>query len=186
MRKWIANMISLSRLAIIVPWALCIGPRPLLAFLFICIVIATDLLDGPLARRLATTSELGASIDAYSDVAVCLTAMIILGVGDPRYFIVACAMIAAFASWILYRGLYGSSSFTRLGKYNGSLCYGLAVFASLGAWLERRGLLDLRCIATFLIGGVAIYLAASICENFLAITRTRRWIGAWPGGRDER
>ena len=56
MRKWIANMISLSRLAIIVPWALCIGPRPLLAFLFICIVIATDLLDGPLARRLATTA----------------------------------------------------------------------------------------------------------------------------------
>jgi CDP-diacylglycerol--glycerol-3-phosphate 3-phosphatidyltransferase len=66
-----ANLLSLSRLLLVVPFALLVAQggfrNAAFAATLFCVAIATDLADGPLARARGTESALGRALDHGAD-----------------------------------------------------------------------------------------------------------------------
>lgn len=187
MRKWIANGISFSRLLILLPWALVQG-RGKAALPLIGFVIASDLLDGPVARRLGMASERGARIDAFCDLLFCLSASLVLAQGQVLYLPVFAAMVCAFGVWHGRHSRQGRVVYTRLGKYSGALCYGLIAFSSGRLWLGWIDEALLEWLEAGFASFVVLYLLASILENlglFAAGGLRGPKRGTAPDGADE-
>ena len=103
MKKHLANIISLSRVAGAV--ALFFFNSLSNAFLSIYVFCGfTDLIDGPIARKLKTTSPLGATLDTIGDVAtyLALTKVLIIKKSVPGWIL----------AWILSAGVvFGIAAF---------------------------------------------------------------------------
>src|SRR5512136_2246378 len=130
MRRHLANIITLSRLLLMVPWSICVMADSSWALAVMALIIATDIIDGPIARRLKTAGPLGGALDAGCDAAVCFAAAVLLGLSDTRYLAAAALMAASFLSWMALGRIEGGQSYTRLGRYNGAACYALILAAS--------------------------------------------------------
>ncbi len=186
MRSWIANLISISRLALMAPWALDQRMGGKSALPYMCAIAATDLLDGRAARWLGTSSALGARIDSGCDFAVLSIAALILAIDEPRYLFVALSMVAAFGSWKYVHRRAGRPVYTRLGKYDGALLYALALFGSSGAWFDSGIAAAARGAEPWLIAGTALYLSASAAENLGRLSAERRPAPKARAGRSRR
>lgn len=89
-----SNLLSIARVLLIVPVAYCLttefAQNRLWAAGIVVFAVATDFLDGYLARRLHQVSELGKIIDPLADkIAVAGIIVILVSVGDiPLWFLV--------------------------------------------------------------------------------------------------
>ena len=133
-----ANLLTAVRLGLAVPCALAIvsGQWPLAAALFALAVI-TDLLDGPLARRLNHATRVGGLFDHATDaayVASCLGALAWLDLVNP---FLAPLVALAFVQYVFdSQALAGRELRTSIiGRNNG-----IAYFVLVGIPVIREGL----------------------------------------------
>ncbi len=125
-----AHALTAIRLLLVLPIGLLLASHearaPMIAAVVVVVAIATDLLDGRVARRLGTASALGGTFDHTTDflfVVAGLTGGVARGVIP---WILPVAIVAAFTQYVAdsywfhgRRKLQGS----RLGRYNGILYF---------------------------------------------------------------
>lgn len=105
MRRHAANLLSLSRLALAPLFAAAVlaaerGATGWVAATLFALVIASDALDGRLARRLGTASAAGRAVDHGADIAFLLLAMTTyVAIGALPWWVPA-AVAAAFAAYV--------------------------------------------------------------------------------------
>jgi len=174
-----ANGLTAVRLLLALPCAwLAANGRWTAAALLLSLAIVTDLLDGPLARRLQQTSALGGLADHATDavfVAVLLAALWTTRlVPWPLPLLVA----AAFGQYVLdSRALAGRTlRASWLGRVNG---IGYFVLASV---IVYRNALGLALPGDASIEAFAWLLTLSTVASMLH--RARAWLGARGAGPD--
>jgi len=151
-------MVPLVRFVVVrSPWALAV----------LAAIVAGDLLDGPIARRLGTAGNRGALIDASCDVLVALSAAIAAGLSDARYVVLAAIMSMAFLSYGTLSLIIGRFAYTRLGRYDGVVSYGVVAAASARPLFAMIGVTPATewiflCLS-------ALILAVSTAENVAGI-----------------
>jgi phosphatidylglycerophosphate synthase len=174
MKRYLANTISLSRIILLVPWSLCSMADSPWALFVMALIIATDLIDGPIARRLKTAGAFGGALDAACDTAVAITASVITGIREPVFFAAAAVMGFNALSWVIYRRMAGGETYTKLGRYNGAACYALLAVKSVGP--ITRELLPRADSIAVTAGLLVVFalLAASTIENVVGSFRRAR------------
>ena len=172
-----AHALTTARLLLIVPFALLMTRSGLahagLAALVLLVAIATDLLDGVIARRRGTASAAGGLFDHTTD---CLFVAAGLAGGAARLafpWVLPVLVVAAFAQYVadsywLARGqsLRGS----RLGRWNGILYFAPLV----GDILIRLGWTWLQATLTLLVWALVASTLVSMGERLLGIRALRR------------
>ncbi|KGE73983.1 CDP-alcohol phosphatidyltransferase family protein [Spirochaeta lutea] len=126
------------------------------AFIVFCIACGSDVLDGYLARKLGVNNRWGWLIDAGSDFAFVLTILLyftVKGSVPASLIVIVTSSFCLFAS----SGLTARSSYDRLGKYIGLIC-----FVYSGALILAAG----TTLCMVLAGVTQIY----ICTSFLCKT----------------
>ncbi|MBN2049617.1 MAG: CDP-alcohol phosphatidyltransferase family protein [Spirochaetales bacterium] len=173
MRRHPADALSLSRLFLIVPWILSHLAGSLWALPVMAAIILTDIVDGPVARKTGTACPQGALLDASCDTMVLFTASVAAGLSETRYLGLAVLMVLSFSSWAGYSYITQGQTYTRLGRYNGTLGYILLVIISIESW-PTVFMTDIKFMAEGIIWNVAVVmLALSTGENITAICRHR-------------
>lgn len=167
-----ANAVSLLRLALAVPFGLTMrdpsGASAPWAALLLVLAIASDLLDGALARRRGTESRLGGILDHGADFAFVMTGLAALAARGGVPWLLPGLVAFAFAQYVVdsfwsdrRRGL----RVNRLGRLNGILYFvplGGDILARL-AWPPLA--LGVRWLAWALVGSTLLSMAS----------RTRAW-----------
>lgn len=179
-RRWIADAVSLSRLVLLIAWIWCEIVGSVWTLPTMAGIIASDLFDGPIARKLSTASGRGALLDALCDALVVVAAAATLGLKDVRYFGLAGLMAAAFISWGSYSLVIGRFAYTRLGKYNGVICYALVAAADARPWFATLGVRAPAVGEWIVISAVVALLGGSAVEN---IVGTLQAVTGMKGGR---
>jgi len=176
-----AHTLTTARLLLVFPFALVMARadafHAALAGAALLAAIATDLLDGVIARRRGTASAVGGAFDHATD---CLFVVVGLAAGASRGafpWILPALVAAAFAQYVvdsywLHRGRALRTS--RLGRWNGIL-----YFVPLGGdILLRLGLSGLQPFLTLLAWGLVVSTVCSMGERLWAVTARR---GTAPG-----
>ena len=169
-----ANVLTAVRLLLAVPLAFLIASAspsaPWLAALAMLVAIATDLADGPLARRTGTATPLGGLFDHATD---CLFVVAGMAGGHTRGIPVVLPVLVAAAflqytvdSYWLHRQLRGSS----LGRYNGILYF----FPVCGVILIRLGLAFLQPVLVAVCWLLVASTVASMVDRATLPWRARR------------
>lgn len=168
MRIGFADGVSLSRLLFLAPWVWLYGAGSGWALAVMAAIVATDVADGPLARRLRTAGPRGRLLDAGCDAAVVVVAALVVGLKDTRFLLLSGIAVACFASWGACSIRDGFACYTRLGRYDGAACYVLILLVSAGPLFPAG--LGLRRMAGWLaVSGVGLLLAVSTVENLAAL-----------------
>jgi phosphatidylglycerophosphate synthase len=170
-RRWAANLVSLSRLALIVPWIISQTTGSLWTLPIMAAIMASDLLDGPIARKFSTACTKGALIDAACDMIVVVAAAVTFGLQDTRYFGLAGLMALTFFSWGIHSLVLGRFAYTRLGKYDGVACYILAATVGTMPRLADVGFSVPEAGEWIFAGFVSVFLGVSVLENIAGIVR---------------
>jgi phosphatidylglycerophosphate synthase len=172
-----ANALTTARLLLIVPFALLMGrddqASALLAALVLVAGIATDVLDGRVARRRATASPRGTLFDHAVD---CLFVTSGLAAGATRGafpWVLPVLVVAAFGQYVVdsywlhrQRALRTSG----LGRANG-----IAYFAPLGGdVLVRAGIEGIRPAVSALAWVLVLSTVLSMGERLWALRRASR------------
>lgn len=170
MGAFVANLLTAVRLLLVAPIAILVargGARSAaIAAVGMAAAIATDLADGPIARRTGTVSALGGTLDHLSDFLL-VTAGLSAAAGRGAVPWVLPALItAAFAQyWIdsywVYRGraLRGS----RLGRYNGILYF----VPLCGVILIELGLTALGPLLAVAVWALVVSTLASMGQRLM-------------------
>lgn len=161
MGRWIANAVSLTRVALLVPWIACVRADSPAAGPLLVVMVASDVADGAIARRLAVAGSGGALVDASCDALVAVTGTLALGLGDPGFLVLAAIMAGAFLSYAAYSLRLGHFGYTRLGRYDGVISYAVLALASLNP-------LPHAAVVPF-VAAAAVYLLGSTAENLLRL-----------------
>jgi len=145
----------------------------LTAAIAIVVAIATDLVDGPLARRTGTATALGGTFDHTTDCVFVVSGMaggVVRGAFPavlPVLVIVAFAQYAIDSYWLhRQRRLRGS----RLGRYNGILYF----VPVCGDTLVRLGLTFLRPAVSPVCWLLVVSTCVSIGERLILGWRASR------------
>jgi CDP-diacylglycerol--glycerol-3-phosphate 3-phosphatidyltransferase len=124
----VANLLSLSRLLLVAPfaWLVAPGDSPWLAATLFCVAIATDLIDGPLARARGTASGVGRALDHTSDFAFVCAGLFAAAARGAVPWLLPVLVAAAFAQYVvdsywLHRA--GELRMSGLGRWNGVLYF---------------------------------------------------------------
>jgi phosphatidylglycerophosphate synthase len=179
----VANLLTAIRLLLVVPTALLIAadhPRAaVLAAIAIVIAIATDLADGPVARRTGTASPMGGTFDHTTDFLFVVSGMaggVSRGVFPwilPALVVTAFVQYAVDSRWLQKgKGLRGS----RLGRYNGILYF----VPICGDTLVRLGLAFLRPGVTLVCWLLVVSTVVSIGQRAWALRQARRTVPGLP------
>ncbi len=172
-----AHALTTLRLLLVVPFALLMAhgdpARAPLAGLLLAAAIATDLLDGVIARRRGTASAGGALFDHATD---CLFVTAGLAAGAVRGalpWILPVLVAAAFAQYVadsywLHPGRTLRTS--RLGRFNGILYFGPLI----GDIAVQLGVGWLRPLVTLLAWALVMSTLVSMGERLRAVTALRR------------
>lgn len=132
--------------------------RPRLALVWYLLGVGTDLVDGPLARRLGTSSVRGARLDSAADaVFVAASTVVVARTIEPphRRLVVGGAVVVAAiraATLVVTRQRFGTCSIvhTRLNKATGLALAGIAAVAM------ARGRMPLGALAAAgVLGGLS-------------------------------
>lgn len=135
------------------------------------VIIATDFIDGLVARRLHTASTRGAIIDVACDSIVIITACVIMGMSTPCYFILLGFIIASLLSWGIYSFSAGCLIYSPVGKLNGIVCY-IVMLAGTTAHLLSPPGSGIRIVLEISALTVAIViLFFSTCINIVGLYR---------------
>lgn|GEM_PF-278388 len=175
---WLPNAISLARLLSVpvLVWLAVQGWANLFAALLI-VALASDLLDGWVARRFNAVSRLGAVLDSLADMA--LTLVILLGIWllHPVVYEQDGWIIRSLvAAWFLAH----CASLWRYGR-----------LASFHTWLVRIGIALFNLFAVILLVfnyyPWLLYVSASlsllgVIEHFILLALLPQWTPNIPGG----
>jgi len=172
-----AHALTTARLLLIIPFAFLMAQTDPyhagLAALVLAVAIATDVLDGMIARRRGTASAAGRAFDHTTD---CLFVTGGLAAGAARGaipWVLPGLVAAAFAQYVadsywLHRGR--SLRTSRLGRWNGIL-----YFAPLGGdILIRLGVSGLQPILSLLVWALVVSTLISMGERLWAVAALRR------------
>ena len=167
-----ADAVSLSRVLLLVPlvWLVIVGSQ--WAVVVLAAIIASDLLDGPIARRLGTAGSRGALLDATCDVLVVMSAAIAAALSDARYAGLAAVMAMAFLSYGALSLIIGRFAYTRLGRYDGVVSYGAIAIASARPLFALIGVTVPSAVEWIILCISAVFLAVSTAENVSGIMAT--------------
>ncbi len=185
-----ANALTGVRFFLALPFAVLMirgdARQAALAGLALAAAIATDLLDGPIARRRGTASKAGAVFDHTADFVFVTTGRAAGAARGAFPWILPVLVTAAFAQYVadsywLHRDLHLRAS--RLGR-----CNGILYFVPLaGDVLVRAGLGVLRTPVTALGWILVVSTALSMGERLWAVSVIARRAPAPPaagrGGR---
>ena len=169
-----ANALTAARLILVVPFALFMARGDAryaaLAGLMLAAAIASDLLDGPLARRRGTASTAGGVFDHAADCVFVTGGLAAAATRGAVPWILPLLVAAAFAQYVIdsywvHRG--GALRGSRLGRWNGIL-----YFVPLGGdILVRLGLLPLVPLVTGIAWGLVATTVLSMGARLLASRR---------------
>jgi phosphatidylglycerophosphate synthase len=172
-----AHALTTARLLLVIPFTLVMARgdayHAALAAFALAAAIATDFLDGVIARRRRTASTAGGVFDHTTD---CLFVTSGLAAGASRGafpWILPALVAAAFVQYVvdsywLHRGR--SLRTSRLGRWNGIL-----YFAPLGGdVLIRLGVSGLQPVLPLLAWTLVVSTVLSMCERLWAVTALRR------------
>jgi CDP-diacylglycerol--glycerol-3-phosphate 3-phosphatidyltransferase len=183
-----ANALTTVRVLLALPFAFlmmqsgerCSG----LAALVLAAAIATDALDGPVARRRGTVSAAGRAFDHGADCFF-LTSGLAAGAARGAFpWVLPLAVAAAFAQYVVdsywvHRGRALRPS--ALGRWNGIL-----YFVPLGGdVLVRAGFEDLRPAVSVLAWILVVTTVLSMGDRLWAVRRSRRARGSPAGERGD-
>lgn len=165
MIKHIPNAISISRIFLVI--ALLFTFHNTLLFLFLYIICGlSDVLDGYIARKTKTESELGAKLDSIADFAlfVVITVSIIIWMGNkitvfiPLIIVIALIRIANIAI-----ASYKYHFFATLHTWGNKLTGLLLFFTPLFIFFQRIELLWFVCVVAFLstLEEIAIHITST-------------------------
>src|SRR5262245_40209628 len=171
-----ANALTTLRLILAAPFAYLMvsegTTHVMLAALTLAVGIATDLLDGHIARRRGTASPGGRAFDHAADFVFVVSGLAAGAARGAFRWILPLLVAAAFAQyvvdsyWVDRRTTLRPS---RLGRYNGIL-----YFAPLaGDILVRAGLTVVRPLVTAVVWMLVISTVVSMGERFLGSWRRR-------------
>jgi CDP-diacylglycerol---glycerol-3-phosphate 3-phosphatidyltransferase len=172
-----AHALTTVRLLLIVPFALLMAHgephRAALAAGVLALAIATDVLDGVIARRRGTASAVGGLFDHTTD---CLFVTAGLAAGASRGavpWVLPVLVATAFAQYVadsywLHRGQ--SLRTSRLGRWNGILYFAPLV----GDILIQLGWIGLQPVLTLLVWALVVSTVVSMGERLWAVRALRR------------
>ena len=179
-----ANLLTALRLVLAVPFAFLMASdhgvrHAALAALTLVAAIATDLLDGPVARRRGTATAAGRTFDHTADFLFVTTGLAAGAARGAFPWILPAVVTLAFVQyvadsyWIDQRRSLRPS---RLGRYNGIL-----YFVPLGGdILVRAGIGALRPLVTAIAWALVVTTAASMAERLMASWRRREEFAGRP------
>jgi CDP-diacylglycerol--glycerol-3-phosphate 3-phosphatidyltransferase len=167
-RRWAADAVSLSRVVLLVPLVRLMVLGSPWAMVVLSLIVASDLADGRIARRLGTAGSRGALIDASCDVLVVMSAAIAAGLSDARYAALAAVMAMAFLSYGAFSLLIGRFAYTRLGRYDGVVSYGV---------IAVTGAKPLFALIGFAVPAAAEWIVLSLSTLFLAVSTAENVAG---------
>jgi phosphatidylglycerophosphate synthase len=182
MRHRLAHAVTGIRLALLPVWIWCWHLGSGWSIVLMAVMIASDMADGALARRLGTASAAGAKFDALSDFAVILAAAVAMGARDPRFLCLGGVAAASFGSWFLRRKARAAWLYTRYGKYNGAVCYAVLLSGCCGTWSVCRGPAWDWALGIMPWMGVAFMCMSALLDCMDGRRRVRE-SDAWPGLR---
>jgi len=174
-----ANALTVTRLVLVIPFAFLMGSdgarHALLAALILAVAIATDLLDGRVARRRGTATAAGGAFDHTADFCFVASGLAAGAARGAFPWILPVLVAAAFAQYAVdsywvdrRRSLRGS----RLGRYNGIL-----YFVPLGGdILARAGAHVLRPVVTAVAWMLVASTALSMGQRLASSWRRREEI----------
>lgn len=180
-----ANLLTAVRLALAVPFALFIAKEDTayapLAALAMAIAIATDLLDGRVARRRRTASAWGGTFDHTADF-LFVTGGLAAGAARGVFpWILPLLVTAAFAQYVIdsywlhrQRTLRAS----RLGRYNGILYF----VPLCGDILVRLGLAAVRPLLLPIAWTLVASTLLSMADRLTAVRTSSRKAPESPSG----
>jgi len=173
----ISNLLSIFRALLSIPFALVLllpdPPLRLWAVVILLVGVATDKLDGDLARRRGEETEWGRVLDPLADkVCVTVMALVLLRLGDlPMWFVAA---LIARDALIFAGGVYVKSArgvvlpSNTVGKWTAGLIAFTIFVCLLGVLREMRWILLAGCAAGLLLSFV-LYVG-----RFLHVARQAR------------
>lgn len=160
MKKHIANIISISR--IIAASVLFVFSEITSGFLAIYIYCGfSDLIDGPIARKLGTVSILGAKMDTVGDVLTYISLAKILIIQNliPFWFYIVegIAVVGFLASAIISKKKYGKFYFvhSRFGKIMGASMFVLPFAIQ---WINERIYIGIICAISNIAAGESVFI----------------------------
>ena len=125
-----ANALTAIRLLLVIPFAFFMARGDLrhavFALLAMVVALATDFLDGPIARRTGTVSAFGRTFDHTSDFLFVTCGLFAGALRGAFPWILPILITAAFAQYVIDSyGVHGQSSLrpSQLGRYNGILYF---------------------------------------------------------------
>jgi phosphatidylglycerophosphate synthase len=125
-----ANALTAVRLLLVIPFAFFMAGgdfrHALLALLAMVIALATDFLDGPIARRTGSVSALGGTFDHTSDFLFVTCGLFAGALRGAFPWVLPTLVTAAFAQYVIDSyWVHGQSSLrkSQLGRYNGILYF---------------------------------------------------------------
>lgn len=138
------------------------------------LALATDWLDGHLARRWNQTSAFGAFLDPVADKLIVCAVLVMLVYRDPHWFVALPASIivgreltvSALREWMAELGQRGVVSVGSLGKYKTAVQM-LAIFLMLFDLYEQQGL--------YISGVVLLGISAALTLWSMVIYLRQAW-----------
>jgi phosphatidylglycerophosphate synthase len=172
-----ANALTAVRLLLVLPFGILTagggegGAAVMAAVLFVA-AIATDLLDGRVARRTNTASAFGGTFDHATDWLFVMSGLIAGATRGVFPWVLPALVAMAFGQYFIdSRWLSPGPGLRRsqLGRYNGIL-----YFAPLGGdILVRLGLRFLRPVLTIVSWLLVLSTVVSICQRLLYLRGSR-------------
>ena len=167
-----ANLLSLLRLLMAVPFALLVARAdlPWLAATLFCVAIASDLADGPIARARGTASGVGRALDHFADFSFVDLGLFAAASRGVVPWLLPLLVALAFAQYVvdsywLHRA--GQLRMSALGRWNGVL-----YFVPLGgALLVALGLDWLAAPTRWVAWALALATVVSIADRALSLRR---------------
>jgi phosphatidylglycerophosphate synthase len=78
-----ADAVSFSRALLVFAWIYCHAHQNIWAVVVVVVIVLSDVIDGPIARRTGTAGPRGAAVDVACDVFVILASTLAAGATDP-------------------------------------------------------------------------------------------------------
>lgn len=188
-----AHALTSVRLLLILPFAFLIANgephAAALAAAVLAVAIATDVLDGVIARRRGTASAAGGLFDHTTDCLFVTAGLAALAGRGTLPWLLPVLVVTAFAQYVadsywLHRGR--SLRTSRLGRWNGIL-YFVPLVVDI---LVGLGWTGLRPVLTLLAWALVVSTLVSMGERLWAVRRLRRTarasLAAGTGGRSPR